>query len=202
MWTGRNAYRPRVPHVRVHRLQRQIVVEHHDAAIATIADVHVALRVDGNRVWRVELILPVAALAAGELTDEPAVLVELDDARVHIAVRDEDVALRIPRDVGRTAEAVPPIQRRRILRVLRRGRAGNRLGPAAEHHHDTALRIELDHHVRAFVDDPYVVVAIDANLVRELDAVHPDAPFLHERAVRVELEQAGVATPVIDENVA
>ena len=43
--------------------------------------------------------------------------------------------------------------------------------------------------------------AIDAHLVRELDAVQPDAPFLDEVAVRIELEEPRVAAAVIDEDV-
>ena len=61
--------------------------------------------------------------------------------------------------------------------------------------------VELDHHVRPLVDDPDVVLRIDAHLVRELDAVETDAPLLHEVAVRVELEQPGVAAAVVHEHV-
>jgi hypothetical protein len=52
-----------------------------------------------------------------------------------------------------------------------------------------------------FVDDPHVVLRIDAHLVRELDAVDADAPFLDEGAVRVELEQPRIAAAVVDEHV-
>ena len=48
MRAGRYAHGPRVPHVGVHRLERQIVVEHHDAAVAAIADVDIPLRVSGD----------------------------------------------------------------------------------------------------------------------------------------------------------
>ncbi len=113
----RDADRPRVADVRVHGLQRHVVVQNHDAAVAAVADVDVALRVDGDRVRRVELIRPVA-LARRQLRDEPAVLVVLHDARVDVAVGDEDVALRVPGDVGRASEAVLLVQHRRVLGVL------------------------------------------------------------------------------------
>ena len=54
----------------------------------------------------------------------------------------------------------------------RRGRQPfDGLGPAAEHHHDAALGVELDDHVRPLVHGPDVVLRIDAHRVRELEAV-------------------------------
>ena len=72
--------------------------------VAAIADVDVALRVGRDRMRRVELVLRRRRARAGELRDEAAVLVVLHDARVDVAVGDEDVALRIPRHVGRPSE--------------------------------------------------------------------------------------------------
>ena len=131
--------------------------------------------------------------------DEPAVLVVLHDARVDVAVGDEDVALRVPGHVGRPAEQV-------LLRRRRRQRAVegalDRLGPPAEHHHDAALGVELDDHVRPLVHDPDVVVLVDADRVRELEAVEALADLADEVAVLVELEQARVAAARVDEDVA
>jgi hypothetical protein len=41
---------------------------------------------------------------------------------------------------------------------------------------------------------------IDPYLVRELDAVDPYAPLFHEIAIRIELEEPGIAAAVIYEN--
>ena len=54
---------------------------------------------------------------------------------------------------------------------------------------DAAGRVELDDHVRALVDGPDVVVAIDAHRVRERPGVEALADLAHELAVRAELEQ-------------
>ena len=60
---------------------------------------------------------------------------------------------------------------------------------AAHRHHDAALGIELDDHVRSFVDDPDVVLWIDAHRVREDEAVEALADLADELARRIELEQ-------------
>ena len=99
-----HADRPRVADVRVVRLPVQIVVEHLHARVAAVADVDVALEIGGDRVRRVELQVAVAARADG--LHEAAVLVVLHDACVEVAVRDEDIALLIERDVGLAAEPV------------------------------------------------------------------------------------------------
>ncbi len=60
---------------------------------------------------------------------------------------------------------------------------------AAEHHLHAARGIEAYDHVRAFVRDPDVVVAVDAHRVRERPRVEVLADLAHEPAILVELEQ-------------
>ena len=123
--------------------------------VAAIGDVHVALRVDGQRMRRVELIRLVPSDVAAHLADESAVLVELHDAMVDVSIGYEDVALRIPADIGGAGEQIALVGRRVALRSWNDGLDG--LGPAAQHHHDFALRVELDDHVRPLVHGPHVV---------------------------------------------
>ena len=52
------------------------------------------------------------------------------------------------------------------------------------------FRAELDDHVRAFVDRPDVVLRVDADAVRHLEAVETLADLADELAVLVELEEA------------
>ena len=121
-----------------------------------------------------------------------AVLVDLHDARVVVAVGDEDVAGEIPRDVGRPIERAPPGTRRAATSAAGR-RSGrrffHRLGASPEHHEHFARGIELHDHVRAFVGRPDVAVLVDANRVREREAVEILADLAKERAVGPELEQ-------------
>src|SRR5207248_3095742 len=104
-------------------LERAVVIEHLDALVAAVGGVDVALGINGDAVDAGELTGGAAALAP--LLDEHAVLRELGDARVAAAVGDEDVALRIPRDVGRSIEDV-------LLRAGSRRPAG-RLQRSEEH---------------------------------------------------------------------
>ena len=60
---------------------------------------------------------------------------------------------------------------------------------AAEHHHDPAVGIELDHHVRALVDGPDVVLAVDADGMGEGPGVEITPDLAHELPVGVELQQ-------------
>ena len=74
--------------------------------LRAVGDVDVAVQVNRDAVRRAELARFRAWYLAADLLHEAAVLVELHDAVVHVAVGDEDVALRIPRDVGWPAERV------------------------------------------------------------------------------------------------
>ena len=153
--------------------------------LRAVGDVDVAVLVGGDRVQDVELSLPRPALAP---RFHPApVLVDLHDARVVVAVGDEDVAVRVPRDVGRAIERSPARPRHRPRRRLHRRL--HRFGAAAEHHQHASGRVELHDHVRAFVRRPEVAALVDADRVREGEPVEILADLANERAVGPELEQ-------------
>jgi hypothetical protein len=59
----------------------------------------------------------------------------------------------------------------------------------AENERDQPLRVELDDHVRPFINDPDVVFLVDAHHVRERRGVHVRPPLLDVAAVLVELEE-------------
>jgi hypothetical protein len=81
---------------------------------------------------RVELVRLAPANCAPHLSDVPPVLVELHDPMVDVSIGHEDVALRIPPDVGWPGEDVS-LRRRRI--ALRCGDGTfDGLGPAAQDH--------------------------------------------------------------------
>ena len=129
---------------------------------------------------------PVAGLAAR--LHPVAVLVELRDARVDVAVADVDVALRVPRHVGRLAE--PTVLRRsRRRHVFPRLGAVGRLLAAAEDPLDATRSIEADDHVRALVDRPDVVVPVDAHGVGERPPVEVLADLANELAGWRELQE-------------
>src|SRR3954452_22436369 len=101
---GRDAERLRVADVLDLALERPVVVEDLDALVAAIGRINVALGIDGDAVDAGELAGRVASLAPR--LDEHAVLRERGDARFAAAIGDEDVALRVPGDVGRAIEEV------------------------------------------------------------------------------------------------
>ena len=122
--------------------------------------------------------------------DPVAVLVELRDARIDVAVADVDVAGGVPGHVGRPGGSWPSIG----------GSGGFGCFSGSVSSSDAScLRpntivtrpcgIELDDHVRALVGDPDVVVLVDAHGVRERPGVEVLADLAHELAVCVELEQ-------------
>src|SRR5215831_7787192 len=81
-----------------------------------------------------------ARLFASGLREEPSVLVVLHDAVVAVAIGHEDVALRIPADVGRTTEGV--LLRRRIRTEDRRDRALDGRRAMSEHHQKLSIGAE------------------------------------------------------------
>src|SRR5262249_58496562 len=80
-----------------------VAVKDLDTPVEAVADIDVALGVGGDRVHRIEL----AGFAArtAPLFDPAAVLVDLGDARIYVAVGNVGVAFRIPGDVGGLTEA-------------------------------------------------------------------------------------------------
>ena len=168
--------------------------------VGAVGDPDVTLPIDLKPVRQVELAGSFARLFAARLRQEPAVLVELHDAVIAVAIGNEDVALRIPSDIRRAAENI--FLCRRVRSVGRRDCAFDCRRPAAEHHQKFALRAELRDGVRAFVDRPDIVLRIDADGVREFKTVIALADFLDEIAVLIELPKARVRAAVIDEDVA
>ena len=141
------------------------------------------------------------ASRAPRLENSP-VLVELRDARVAVAVRDEDVARAIPRDIGRPIEVVagnagarypppPPVRRRAAAPASRRIRPTSGLRPIVIS--DPAVGLELDHHVGAAVHHPDVVLRIHPHRLREQESVHALADLAHVLARPIELEQPRAA---------
>ena len=79
-------------------------------------------------------------------------------------------------------------RRRRAGALVRRRLVGCFL-LAPEHHGDPAFRVEPHDHVRALVDRPDVVVAVDPHRMRERPGIKVLADLADEGAVRPELEQ-------------
>src|SRR4029079_7319166 len=199
------------------RLERPFAVEHLDALVAGVGDVEIARRIRGDAADVIEL--PLAGSGLSPRLHEVALLRELTDPMVGPeAVGDVDVAGAIPRDVGRPIEAVAVDSgARRAASAAasaaltaaaaagprcpfrRHAAAGRHAGPgphadvlrlAAEHELEPPVAVELHHLVRSGVDDPDVVLRIDAHLLREVDRVDALADLLDELAVLIELKQA------------
>src|SRR5262249_44834326 len=118
---------------------------------------------------------------------EIAVLAELRDTRVDVAVADVDVALGVPRDVGWLPELAIDRRPRRIDPLPRFGVVRRLLLPSEDHRHP-AFGTEADDHVRALVDRPEVVVFVKAHVVRVGPGVETLADLFHELAGLVEEE--------------
>src|ERR1700674_4353795 len=164
-----------------------IGVENLYAAVATIGDVNVVARIDGDAVRSVELAGLVAGLAPG--LEPVAVLVDFGDARIDIAVADVGIACRVPRDVGDLAEHAIDGRQRRLDVLERLGAFVRGFLLAAEDHDDAAFGIELDDHVGAFVGDPDVVVLIDLDGVGEGPGIEMVADLAEKFSVGGELEE-------------
>ncbi len=70
-----------------------------------------------------------------------------------------------------------------------------------DQHDHMAFGIELDHHVRALVDAPDVIVLVDANHVREGEPIEILADFANEFPVPVEFQKLRVAAAMVHKNV-
>ncbi len=160
-------------------------IDHLDTAVPAIADVNEALRVVRDRMRRVQLAQRRSAPRLADRRDVVAVLGELRDAGVDVAVADVDVALGVPRDVGRLAELTRHGRPRRIHSLPRLGFV-RRLFLPSEHQRHAPFRIEADDHVRALVDRPEVVVLVEADRVRVRPGVEALADFANEFAGLVE----------------
>src|SRR5262245_62977594 len=108
---------------------------------------------------RIELALILSGFT--ERLHPVAVLVKLSNSRIDISIADEDVALRVPRNVCRLPEL--PVNRRswRFHASPWAGLVGCLL-LSAEHHHNASFRIVLDDHVGTLVHGPAVVVLLDS----------------------------------------
>src|SRR5712692_4610848 len=117
--------------IEVHRLKFTVVIEDLNPAVFPVADVYVPLGVRGDRVHGMKLAGLRPSGAPG--LDEFSVLVELRDARIVVAIGDEDVSIRIPRDVGGPVKIVARDSRAwQTLprRTAARSRAGTASRPA------------------------------------------------------------------------
>src|SRR2546425_4760381 len=162
-------------------------IENLDAVVAAVGDVNIVLRVDSDAVRSAELAGLIARFAPGP---EPvAVLVDLGDARIDVAVADVSVAGGIPRDVGDLAKHSIDGRKRRLDVLERLGAFIGGFLLAAEDHDDATIGIELDDHVRAFVGDPDVVVLIDFDGVGERPGVEVVADFAEEFSVGSKFEE-------------
>src|SRR5262245_27259642 len=134
---------------------------------------------------RIELALILSGFT--ERLHPVAVLVKLSDSRIDISIADEDVALRVPRDVCRLPELSV---NRRSWRVHASPWAGfvGCFFLSAEHHHNASFRIELDDHVGALVHGPEVVVLIDAYGMREGPGIEILSDLSDVLTVRSEFE--------------
>src|ERR1700682_4099691 len=139
-------------------------IEHLYPGVASIRHIDISLGVVGDAVRGVELAL--LAAERTPLLHPVAILIELGNTRVDVAVADEDVSLCIPRDISGLAE-LPVHGGTRGIDARPRAAFIRGFLLAAKYHHHAAFWIGLDNHVRAFVDGPDIVLRVDANIMRE-----------------------------------
>src|SRR5476649_2791387 len=168
-------------------LEVAFAVEHLDAPVASVGYIDTSLGVKRDAMGRVELTGAGAALAPG--LNPVTVLVDLGHTRVDIPVADVAVAGGIPRHVGHLAEAARLGGKRRIRMLERTGLLIGRLLLAPEDHRYAAVGRELDDHVRAFVGDPDIVLAIHLDHMRERPGIEVAADLADEPAVGCELKE-------------
>ena len=131
--------------------------------------------------------------------DELPVLIEFRNPGVAIPIRDEDISGRVPRHIGRTIEIVTrdACARRSTASASSafafptRTRGDNqRFGFPAQGHEHASIGIELDDHVRSFIDDPDVVLPVYTYAMRENESVETLTDLAHVLAGLVEFEQS------------
>src|SRR5688572_856442 len=183
-----------------------LAVEHLDALVARVGGVDVALRVERESLYPVEL--PLARAGGSPVGDEAAILVELGNAIVGAdAVGDVDVARLVPRYIrwpiearSRNPRSSGPIRgtlpaatattSSRSTGCGRRVRTNaDRFRFTSENQPDRSIGIEFDHLIRGHIDGPDVVLRIDAKPDRGVEAIDVLAPFANEVALGVEQEQ-------------
>src|SRR2546422_4816398 len=162
-------------------------IENLDAVVAAVGNVNIVLRVDSDAVRSAELAGLVARFAPG--FEPVAVLVDLGDARIDVAVADVSVAGGIPSHVRNLAEHAIDRSKGWLDVLERLGAFVGGFLLATEDHHDAAFGIELDNHVGAFVGDPDVVVLIDFDGVGEGPGVEVVADFAEEFSVGSKFEE-------------
>src|SRR4029077_16269732 len=75
-----------------------VFIEDLNPVVGPIGDVHAAVPIDGDRMRRIELAVSRAGSSPSQ--QKLSVLVELYDARIAVAIADEECAVRQPGDVG------------------------------------------------------------------------------------------------------
>jgi len=158
-------------------LERAVVVEHLDPRVARIGRVDVALRIDGDAVDTGELAGRGASLPH-DLTNTPSfenfatrALPRPSATKMLPCASHATSVGRLKTSCGAPAPAVRRDRRPRRRHRRTAARIRNRFRLPSEQKRDVALRIELHHHGGIFVDDPEVVLRIDADLRGEQKAV-------------------------------
>src|SRR3984885_6869221 len=165
-----------------------------DAAIATIGNVDAILSVDRDAVRSHELAGFAAGLSPG--CYPVALLVDLGDPGVDVAIADVGVARRVPGDVGHLAEHALNGRQRRLEVLPRCRRFVGCFLLAPKDHGDATLWRELNDHVGAFVCDPDVVVFVDLDRVGKGPSVEVATYLAKEFPVGSELQQLSSARSI------
>src|SRR4029453_12766118 len=129
MRSRRDAQRPSGAEIGDLSDRLQIVIELLVAVVGPVGHPDMPALVDLEAGRQIELSRLVAGLFTADLGDEAAVLVVLHDAVVAVAVRNEDVALRIEADVGGAAQDV--LLRGRVRTGGGNNKAGDERGAGA-----------------------------------------------------------------------
>src|ERR1700720_3756180 len=183
MRAGRDADGPGCADLVIYCAQNQVAIEYLNSPVAPVGHIDIALGVGGDRVRRVELIRLISARS--NRFDESTILVVLDYPRVAIAIGDVDISGSVPGNISWPVENVRP----RVWRWRawwRRCLQAVRFRPSAKQHQHFAFGVELDHHVRALVNGPDVVLRIDPNHMSEGEAVQTVADEAEKLAGLIE----------------
>src|SRR5215831_408136 len=117
------------------------------------------------------------------------VLIDLRHTRIDIAIAYVSVVGRIPSDVRYLTEAPVFSGQRRRWVLQWRGTLVRRLLLATKHHVDPTFGRELDHHIRALVGHPNVVMTVDLNGVCEGPRIQVTTDLPNESTVGTKLEE-------------